>query len=296
MKGKLNQHYFMLLPGLLVIVLFLFYPIIWSFLVSFNEVRPIDLRDTQLFQLPGRFVFLKNYISAFQDSLFLLSLKNTSFFALLYLPITLVTSLGLALLLNKKLAGKNFLRTSLFLPYVISIVSVSLLFQTLFRSDNGLVNSVLRSIGVANPPSWFSNGNTAMFTIALMSSWRKVGYYLLIYTAGLQNIPSNLYEASRIDGASSWQQFCSITMPLLNKINFVIVLLLLVDTFRIFQEVLIMTGGGPNNQTVTVPLLIYNEAFKFRRIGSAAAMSYILFFIVILIMIIQKIYQKRESS
>lgn len=276
-----------LLPAIIILSLFLIYPIIWAFLVSFRSVRPLEMRNTGLLEIPGQFVWFEQYIQAFNNPLFLKSLFNTAYFGIIYIPITLVSAALLAVLLNQKMNGVNFFRTVLFIPYIISVVSASLIFMFLFNGDRGLVNAVLMQFNIAGP-NWLSDSLLAMPVIAIMSAWKKIGYFMLIYLAGLQNIPDSIYEAAEMDGANAFQRFWYVTWPLLGRITLVVSILLMIDTLNVFQEVFVMTGGGPADSTTTVPFLIYNEAFQYFRIGSASAMSYVLFVIVIVITILQK--------
>ncbi len=279
--------YAFLLPAMVILTIFLMYPIVWALIVSFKEIRPLELKNSGLFEIPGEFVGFTQYVEVFQNDLFIKALFNTAYFGLIYIPITLVGAALLAVLLNQKMRGVNFFRTVLFIPYIISIISASLIFMFIFNSEQGMVNAILNKFNI-DGPNWLSSSLLAMPVIAVMSAWKKIGYFMLIYLAGLQNISHSLYESAEIDGANAFQKFWKITWPLLSRITLVVSVLLMIDTVKVFQEVYVMTGGGPGDSTITVPFLIYNEAFKFFRIGSASAMSYILFFIVIIITVIQK--------
>jgi multiple sugar transport system permease protein len=287
--------YIILLPALIVMVAFNFYPIIWSFLVSFKTARAIDIKNSTLFQIPGVFVGLDNYIKVLQNDLFFKSIVNTGYFAIMFIPLTLLSSLLLAIYVNQKFKGVNFFRTIIFIPYIISVISSSLVFMTLFNTEAGFVNASLELVGIKGI-SWLGNEKLAMPVIALMSIWRRVGYFMLLYLAGLQNISKSMYEAADIDGANAFVKFKSITVPLLSKITVVIMVLLLRDALTIFQEVFVMTGGGPGNSTVTVPFLIYQEAFSYLRFGTAAAMSYILFVLAFIIIIVQNKIINRKGN
>ncbi|UCZ52835.1 sugar ABC transporter permease [Bacillus shivajii] len=276
-----------LLPAAITLLLFLVYPIIWAFLVSFRDIRPLEMRGTGLFEMPGQFVWLQQYIEVFQNPLFLKSLGNTLYFGIIYIPITLVASALLAVLLNQQMKGVNFFRTVLFIPYIISVVSASLIFMFLFNGDRGMINAILMQFNIAGP-NWLADSLLAMPVIAIMTAWKKIGYFMLIYLAGLQNIPHTLYEAAKIDGANAFQRFWYVTWPMLGRITLVVSVLLMIDTLNVFQEVYVMTGGGPADSTTTVPFLIYNEGFQYFRFGTASAMSYVLFVIVVVITILQK--------
>jgi len=279
--------YLFILPSVVVLGLFLVYPVIWSFAASFKDIRLIALKNSGLFEIPGSFVGFDQYIKVLHNDLFIKSMINTAYFGLIFIPLTMLGSAGLALLMNRKIRGVSLFRTVIFIPYIMSVVSASLIFMFLFNGDRGLINALLQLFGVSGP-NWLASTVWAMPIIALMTVWKKVGYFMLLYLAGLQNIPKDLYEAADVDGATPLQRLWFITWPLLGRISLVVLILLLIDSLNVFQEVYIMTGGGPADSTTTVPFLIYNEAFKYYRIGSSAAMSYILFFIVLLITIVQK--------
>ncbi len=281
--------YVLFAPAFIVLLLFMVYPIIWSLILSFKAPRIRELRQIGLLDFPGKFVGLANYGAAFDSPLFIKSLLNTLYFGLVYYPLTLAISLFLAVLLNGRAGRKGFFYVTFFMPYVVSIVSTGVIFLSLFRSDTGMINNLLRGLGVADPIPWLSSETWAMPVISLMSSWRKIGYFMLIFLAGLQSIPGSLYEAANIDGARPTQQFWRITLPLLSKILVVASVLLMVDILKVFQEIYVVTGGGPNNSTTTVPFLIYNEAFRYFRVGSATAMSYILLIGILFFLVLQRL-------
>lgn len=282
-----GSSYVFIFPAVVVLGLFLIYPIIWSLIASFKNIQPILMKNSGLFSIPGSFAGLSNYVQVLKDPLFIKSIVNTLYFGVIFVPVTMIISFLLALLVNRKLKGVNFFRTIIFMPYVISVVSSSLIFMFLFNGSRGLVDALLYKFGIMGP-DWLASTVWAMPVIAIMSCWRNIGYFMLIYLAGLQNIPHEINEAAAIDGASRFQKLRLVTWPSLARINLVVVILLLIDSLNIFQEVYVMTGGGPANSTVTVPFLIYNEAFTYFRIGPAAAMSYILFVIVLIIALVQK--------
>ncbi|MDQ0913926.1 carbohydrate ABC transporter permease [Paenibacillus sp. V4I5] len=284
--GDLNAYLF-LLPSIVILGLFLIYPIIWSVIVSFKNVKPIALKNAGLFEIPGTFVGWDNYSAAIHNPLFFKAIVNTAYFGVLFIPLSMFGAVFLAILVNQKLKGVNFVRSIFFIPYIISIVSGSLIFMFLFNGDKGLVNALLLKFGLTGP-NWLANAAWAMPVIVLMSCWRNIGYYMLIYLSGLQNIPKDLYEVADVEGATKFQKFRLITWPLLGRISLVVMILLLIHSLNVFQEIFIMTGGGPGDSTITVPFLIYNRAFKYYEFGPAAAMSYLLFIFVVGVAIIQR--------
>ncbi|ONI37652.1 hypothetical protein AN639_12090 [Candidatus Epulonipiscium fishelsonii] len=296
MKKKLDlSGYIFILPSIVILTISVFYPIIWSFIASFKEIKMVDLRKARLWEVPGEFVSFDNYLTALNDPLFIKAIGNTFRFAIVYIPIILVFSIGIALLINDKFRGVGAVRTIVFMPYIISIVSAGVIFMSLFRSDNGIVNATLNTLGIEGV-AWLGDGKYAMAVIAIMSAWRKIGYFMLMFLSGLQTIPSELYEAGDVDGTTYIQKFRYIIFPLLLKITSIVVILALVDVLKVFQEVYIMTGGGPDNSTITLPFLIYNEAFSYLRLGNGAAISYILFTVTVIVVIVQNKVLKKKMD
>lgn len=272
----------MFLPAMIIIAGFTIYPIVWAFLSSFMKIPIMSLQQAELWEIPGSFVGLSNYIGTLKNDFFWNALKNTTWYGVMLIPSVFVGSLFLAILLHEKLRGTSFFRTVFFLPYVVSLVSASSIFLALFDGHNGMINSFLSLFGISGPV-WLASNILAMPIIVLLGVWIKTGYYMLFFLAGLQSISDDYYEAARMDGANEWQQFYYITYPSLKPITIVVLVLLLKDVLNVFQEVYVMTGGGPANSTVTLPFLIYNEAFTYLRIGNAAATSFILSIIAIAI-------------
>lgn len=282
--------YVFMFPAIVLVLLFIIYPAVWAFIVSFKEGSIISFgREGVL--AAGHWIGLKNYLELCTDMVFLISLLNTLYFGLIFIPLTMFASLWLAIVLNKNIIIKSFLKSIFFMPYVVSIVSTCLIFLLIFSSETGFINGLLSYMNIQGP-KWLSDSTYAMPVVAFMSSWRRVGYFMLLYIAALQSIPDDLYEAASIDGTNSFQTFWFITWPMLKKMNLIVFILLLVNCFNIFQEIYVMTGGGPGDSTVTVSYLIYNEAFTYFRIGKAAAMSYVLFFMIIIISIVQSKFVK----
>lgn len=294
---KMNDWsaYLYILPSVIIISLFVLYPALWALNVSFKDLKPLGLLGTGLLEIPGKFVGLNNYIEIFKYPLFHKSIWNTLYFSAVFIPVTMLGSMLLATLVNREMKGIGFLRSIFFTPYIVSIISASSIFMMLFNGDKGLVNGVLNMLHI-NGPSWLTESALAMPVIAIMSSWRRIGYFMLIYLAALQNIPGELYEAGALDGASKSQMFRKITWPLLGKMNTVVFTLLLVNCLNVFQEIFIMTGGGPGDSTTTIPFLIYNAAFKYYQFGRASAMSYVLFMILVVVMLIRNGMVSRQEA
>jgi len=278
--------YLFLLPAVVILGLFLIYPILWSFLASFRRIGIAELAGIRLWTQPGEWVGLDNYRSLLRSRIFWTSLRNTAWFSLLFIPGTLVASLGMALLVRKGLRGVSVFRVLFFLPYVVSIVAAGLAWRWMFDSEHGLVNAIVATAG-GTGPDWFGTPALAMGVVALMCVWRWSGYFMLIFLAGLEGIPTSLYEAADVDGARAWMTFRRVTLPMLRRPMLFALIVLLIRAQNVFQEVYVMTGGGPGNSTVTTAFLIWGTAFRSFRIGSGAALSYMLFFFVVMASIAQ---------
>ena len=209
-------------------------------------------------------------------------------------PCTLVFSLSLAILTNRKLPFMKFYRAALFLPMVTSTVAIAMVWNFIYQPETGVLNTILRSLGVENPPFWLGKSNSALPSVSLVSIWLKVGYYYIIFDAGLKNIPEDLYEAAKIDGASPMRRVFSITLPMLGSVMFFVIVMLFIDVFNLFSEAYMMTGGGPDFSTYTMSLYIYNYAFgSFSDIGRAALASWVLFLFVGIVTLIQFWFKKK---
>jgi multiple sugar transport system permease protein len=279
--------YVLLLPYVVYFLVFLAYPLLFAFYLTFHEWVII---------VPEKpFVGLQNYIRLLHDDVFWASMKNVLVYLSINLPAQMILSLALALLVNQQIRFRGFFRSVFFMPSVVSGVVVSTVFLWLYSPQFGLLNYYLGMIGIP-AQRWISSVRQAMPSIALMSSWRQVGYFAVIYLAGLQAIPPVLYKASSVDGAKTWQQFWHITLPLLNP---TILLVLMVSTiwgFLVFTEPFVMTEGGPLYATTTPTLYLYFEAFRYLRMGYAATVGVVLGLFIMIINIVEKKWVEREVS
>lgn len=281
MKRKIYAEwlaaFLFLLPNLVGFTVFLVLPTVASFVIGLTEWRLLD---------QPVFVGLQNFRNLLADTRFWITLKNTAYYTFVRVPINVVISLVLAVLLNQRIRGRNMLRTALFLPVVLSIVAVAVMWRPLVESS-GFLNSALTMMGL-RPIPWITSTRYAMPTVIMIGVWREIGYFMVIFLAGLQAIPSMYYEASRIDGASVFQQFWRITLPLVSPTTFFIVVVAMIWSFQVFDLTNVLTGGGPRNATNTLVMYIYQSAFQNFRMGYASALAFVLFIIVLILTIVQK--------
>lgn len=234
------------------------------------------------------FIGLSNFINLLSDATFKAAFVNTIVYAVGTVPLTLVCSLGLAVLLNQKVLGRNFFRTVSFFPYVASLVAVAAVWNMIFSPSMGPVNMLLSNLGVENLPRWAAGKETAMLTVVLFSVWKNMGYYMVIYLAGLQGTNLELNEAAELDGANKWQIFWHVTLPQLRPTTFFVVIMLTISSFKVYDQMYMITQGGPGNATMTLVYDIYNVAFvNTPRYGYASAVSMVLFALVLIVTIIQ---------
>lgn len=277
---KALPAYLFILPGMLLFAVWTLYPLAYSFVMSFAQWNLIK---------PSRFVGLDNYARALHDPIFWLALRNTVFYTLITVPGQMLLGLTAALLLDYPMRGRAFFRTIYYLPVVTSWVVVALLFTYLFNGQAGLVNWVLRDgLHLINKPiNWFGEPFTANIVIALLGIWKGVGWTMVIFLAGLQSIPPELYEAAALDGAGGWARLRSITLPLIRQTTLFLLVLLTIGGFQVFISVYMMTGGKPLHRTDVLLTYMYSNAFEFLDLGYGSALSYIFALLVFTLSILQ---------
>lgn len=236
---------------------------------------------------------LDNFRRMVASDTFWTALFNTAYYAAGHIPLTLVASLGFAVLLNRKLRGVKFFRTALFFPYVTSLVAAAVVWNMLFSPEFGPVNQALHALGVADPPGWTTSTTWAMPAVIITSVWRDLGYYMVIYLAGLQTIPAYLHEAAEMDGANAWQRFRHVTWPGLRPTTFFVLIMLTISSFKVFDLVQVMTEGGPGRSTLVLSQLIFREGITQGRFGYSSAISMVLFVVVLAVTLIQFRLQRR---
>ena len=276
-------------PALIGFGIFTFGAILYSLYLSFT--------DYDMFGTP-EWVGLENYIKAFtNDECFYQYFGNTFYFAIVLVPVVLVISLFLAILINKKV-GKltKAYRVALFLPSITSTVAVSMVWLWIFNPDMGILNNFLTAIGFHNPPMWLSDPEWSKPALIIMRVWQMSGYYMLLFLAGLQTIPETLYEAAEVDGASSWQRFTRITVPMLSNTTFVVVILLIIESFNMFESIFVMTEGGPLGSTSTIMYYIYEQGFMSYNMGYASALAWIFFALILVFTLIQFRFRREQGG
>lgn len=269
--------YLFLLPWLIGLVVFIIGPIIASLFISMTDWNLLN---------PPRWVGLENYQKMFSDRSFFNSIGVTLKYVVLSVPIYMVTGLGLALLLNQKLRGMFVFRTVLFMPSVIAGTAVAVLWSILLNPDVGVVNQILTSLGVANPPRWLASRDWAVPAVVLMGLW-GIGGGVIIYLAGLQNIPPHLYEAALIDGANAFQRFRFVTLPMLTPTLFFQLITGLVGAFQVFDVAYVLSGRGARSGSLQFYLLnVYEEGFRSARFGYASALAWVLVILAAVVILI----------
>lgn len=279
------QAYLYLAPALIVIVGFHVLPIFYSFIISLYEWDLIG---------SPQWVGYGNFTRLFHDPMFLKSIWNTFRYAIYSVPLSIVLALFIALLLNNRVKGLGLYRTIYFIPVITSINAVAIVWNFIYHPDYGFLNKLLAIFGIM-PRLWLQDHFWAMPCIILMSVWKGLGYNVIIFLAGLQNIPPHYYEAAKIDGATRWQQFWNITWPLLSPTTFFIFVISTIGSFQVFSQVYMMTPrGGPLKSTMVVVYYLYQRAFEKFEFGYALAAAFVLFFIIFSITLFNKLYLEKK--
>ena len=290
--GESNPSgYVFLAPALILIGVFFLLPILAALVLSLTDFDIYAVADSG----NARFVGLANYARLFRSPDFWTALKNTLYFALVGGPLTIALSLGAALLLNNRLVRfRSFFRTAFFTPFVTTLVAVAIVWKYLYHPQYGLLNYALQGIGI-DPIDWLGDPRWAMPAIIVMAAWKNFGYNMLIFIAGLQSIPEDLYEAAQLDGASAIQRFRHVTLPMLAPTLVFVGVITMIGYFQLFAEPYVMTRGGPLRATTSVVLLMYEEGFRWWRMGYAAALAFVLFVVILIATWLQTKIQRPEA-
>jgi len=271
--------------GLIVLSLF---PLISSLVLSFTEWNLVGGLSAI------RFIGLDNFVNLFKDDHFILALKNNVWFTVGTVPVTMLIGIVLAALIHKKLYAKTYFKVAFFIPYICSTVAIAAVWQALYHPSKGPLNQMLLDIGMSNPPRWLVDTSFSLIAIMVIYIWQVLGYQIIIFLAGMSNIPEELYEAARIDGATGVQQFRRITVPLLGPTIFFLAITSTISSFKVFDLIKFLTNGGPNYASTVIVYQIYEEGFERFRMGYASAMSWALFLMILLVTSITWISQNRK--
>ncbi|MGV3464604.1 MAG: carbohydrate ABC transporter permease [Heyndrickxia sp.] len=285
-KGKHSEAkiaWIFMAPGLILLCLFVFWPIVYSVPLAFTNYSVIA---------ETKFIGFENFVKAFEDPDFIQSLKNSLLYVIV-VPFIQFFSILMAILVNRKLVGIKFFRSAYYIPVVTSMVAVSIIWGWLL-SQNGVINYLLMSVGIINQKiSWLTNYDTALWVLMFVTMWKGLGYYMMIYLAGLQAIPMDLVEAARIDGANRWQVIRKITIPLLKPYVFFCSLISLMGAIRVFDEVFVLTSGGPGNTTLTSSLYIYQQGFQKFNFGYSSALGLIVSVIIMVLSVLVFLFNRK---
>ncbi|MBV7698565.1 sugar ABC transporter permease [Streptomyces sp. TRM70350] len=276
-------------PAVVLLIVFVVVPLVLTFALAFTDARLVS-------PTPARFVGLRNFTRLFEDPVFFKSLRNTVYFTAVVVPLQAGLALVLALLVNAKVRGVNFVRTVYFLPVVTSMVVVSLLWTFLYRQD-GLVNHVISALtlGHVEGRDWLGDPATAMPAIILMSVWQGVGFHMIIWLAGLQTIPAELYEAADLDGATRWHRFRHVTWPGLRATRTFVLVTITIQAFGLFTQINVMTEGGPLDSTTTVVYQAVRTGYEQQQTAYAAAISLVFFVLVLTVSLVQRFLTREKD-
>ena len=277
--------YLLVAPYILFLIVFVLFPVFFCFYLTFHSWNIIS---------PMKFNGVNNYVRLFMDRMFWVAILNTLKFLLVQIPLQLIVSLSLAQLLNQQLRGRSFFRATFFMPVIVSGVVISILWQQLFAYESGIFNRILSAVGIGKV-GWLVSPEIAMYSIALMATWKNVGLYVILFLVGLQSVPTQYYEAAKLDGASSWRQFWHITLPMINPTIFMVVILSTIGGFSLFIEPYIITGGGPMNHTLSAVLYIYKQAFQYYNMGYSSTLGFFYAILIMIVVIIQKRLIEKED-
>jgi multiple sugar transport system permease protein len=279
--------YLFLAPGLILFAIFTLYAVGFSFYLSFREWNILE---------PAKpFVGLDNYRRLIADEKFLSSVINTLYYTVGTVPLTMLTGLLIALLLNQSIRGRSLFRTLYYVPVITPLVVSAIIWKWVYQGDYGLLNYYLLRLGLIRESLlWLADPNLAMPSVILMSIWGGAGFHMVIYLSGLQSIPESFYDAAKVDGANGWRQFLHITLPLLAPTSFFLLITSVIGSFQVFTQIYIMTNGGPLRRTSTIGFYLYEKAFRHFDMGYATAMAYGLFAMIFVFTLFQMRAMRRD--
>ncbi|PFA66780.1 lactose ABC transporter permease [Bacillus sp. AFS015802] len=288
MRNHPLTPFLFLIPGVIILGAFIFYPMLNAIWLSFTNYNIVT---------DAEFIGLENYKGLFSDPLFWKVLGQTLLYLVIVVPALVILPIFLAILVNQQVKGIGFFRSAYYVPVVTSMVVVGIAWKWVY-ADKGILNYILESLGLINEPvNWLTSTSTSIFAVMVVTVWKGLGYYMVIYLAGLQSISDDLYEAADIDGASKWKQIWHITIPLLMPSIMIVTIMSSISAMKVFEEIYVMTGGGPLNSSKTLVFYIYEEAFDKLQMGYASAAGVVLFIITLIFSVINiKFMSKKESA
>ena len=279
-----------ILPSLLGFLVFTFIPVIISFVLSFS--------NWNFMQGWGAIKFngLSNYFRLFSDEWFLNSYKNNILFTAVTVPVLIGLGLVMASIINKYIYGGAAVRTMIFIPYIASVVAVCTVWMVLLQPSYGPVNQALKAFGVENPPGWLADFKWSLPSLMIIYIWQQVGYYSIVFLAGLKGLPEDVYEAAKVDEASPVRQFFSITIPLISPTTFFLTIMGIIGSFKVFDQISVLTQGGPGSSSSVMAYYVYRTAFDYFDMGYANTLAWALFVLVFLVTLIQWKLQDRFEN
>ena len=277
-REEYRAAFILLLPASIGLILFSFIPILQALQLSFYDAPLLSTQRT--------FVGLENYATALSDPVFIRAMLNTVVYAVEAVILQVLVALALALLIRNYYPGIGFFRSAYFLPVVTSLVVVSTVWKIMYHTENGLINSVLRTAALPSIP-WLTSPDVALWSIVILGLWKEVGFSMLVLLGGLHSIPRDYYEAAAIDGATGGRSFWHITLPLLRRAMLFVVVLSTINAFKLFTPVYVMTDGGPSDSTQTMVFYIFQSVFRYFKMGYASALSFLLLILVLILAAIQ---------
>ena len=279
-----------ILPSLLGFLIFTFIPVVISLGLSFTSWNFME-------GLEGiKFNGLDNYIRLFSDEWFINSYKNNIIFTAVTVPVLIALGMVMATIINKYIYGGGVVRTMIFIPYIASVVAVCTVWMVLLQPSYGPVNEFLRSIGIQNPPGWLADFKWSLPSIMIIYVWQQVGYYSIVFLAGLKGLPEDVYEAAKVDGASPIRQFFSLTVPLISPTTFFLTIMGIIGSFKVFDQISVLTQGGPGSSSSVMAYYVYRTAFDYFEMGYANTLAWALFVLVFLVTLVQWKMQAKFSN
>lgn len=287
MRNHPLTPFLFLIPGVIILGAFIFYPMLNAIWLSFTNYNIVT---------EAEFIGLENYKELFSDALFWKVLGQTLLYLIIVVPALVILPIFLAILVNQQVKGIGFFRSAYYVPVVTSMVVVGIAWKWVY-ADKGILNYILESVGlISEPVNWLTSTSTSIFAVMVVTIWKGLGYYMVIYLAGLQSISDDLYEAADIDGASKWKQIWHITIPLLMPSIMIVTIMSSISAMKVFEEIYVMTGGGPLNSSKTLVFYIYEEAFDKLQMGYASAAGVILFIITLIFSVINITFMSKKES